>query len=108
MTERVQQGHYVGLHQVNGRDCHHLAFRQKLVDWQIWIDAGEKAVPRKLLIIYKKLPDQPRFGATLDDWNLSPNIADDQFVFAPPPDARRVEPDELLDDEQGAHSELFG
>ena len=39
-TEHVQSGTYVGLHHVGKVKCHHLAFRQKLLDWQIWIDAA--------------------------------------------------------------------
>src|SRR6202040_2615713 len=40
--EHVQSGTYVGLHHVGKTKCHHLAYRQKLLDWQIWIDADEK------------------------------------------------------------------
>ena len=46
-TEHVQSGTYVGLHYVGKTKCHHLAFRQKLLDWQIWIDAGDQPLPRK-------------------------------------------------------------
>ena len=42
-TENVQSGTYVGLHHVGKVKCHHLAFRQKILDWQIWIDAGDTA-----------------------------------------------------------------
>src|SRR5512139_1641110 len=41
---------YLGVHQAVGVDCHHLAFSQDTIEWQIWIDAGEKPLPRKLVI----------------------------------------------------------
>ncbi len=37
----------------------HLAFRQEVINWQIWIDRA-KVVPRKLLINYKLLDGAPR------------------------------------------------
>ena len=46
-TEHVQSGTYVGLHYVGKVKCHHLAFRQRILDWQIWIDAGDRKPPGK-------------------------------------------------------------
>ena len=36
--------------------CDHFAFRQPDVDWQIWIEQGEQAFPRKLVITTKWSP----------------------------------------------------
>ena len=38
LTEDALSGFYVGLSKVQGVPCHHLAFRQKDIDWQIWIE----------------------------------------------------------------------
>src|SRR5262249_48967490 len=91
LTERVQSGRYVGHHQVGGVPCHHLAFVQAEIDWQLWIEAGERPLPRRLLIIHKKAPGAPRFTATLEGWDLSPSIADDTFTFKAPEGARKIE-----------------
>ena len=81
LKQHAQFGIDLGLHDAAGVTCHHLAFVDKTFDWQIWIEDGDKALPRKLLIIYKQLPGSPRFEALLSDWNLNENLAD--AVFTP-------------------------
>ena len=71
LTEPVQTGQYLGLHQVAAYQCHHLAFTQDDVDWQIWIQDGEQPLPRKLLITYKQLPGSPRYVLTARRWDLT-------------------------------------
>ena len=91
-TEHVQSGTYVGLHHVGKTKCHHLAFRQKLLDWQIWIDADEKQpLPRKLLITFKRQVDQPQYTALIHRWDVNPKLADDLFQFQPPVGVRKVD-----------------
>jgi len=82
---------YVGLHQVRGVKCHHLAIRQESVDWQIWIQATDPPVPRKLVITYKELPGQPQYVAFLNDWNLAAEVPEGTFSFTPPPGARKTD-----------------
>lgn len=96
LTANIESGWYVGLHTVNSHDCHHLAFVQKNIDWQIWIDAGQTAVPRKLLIRYKLEPGQPQYTALMDEWYLTAQPSDEDFAFSPPDDATKVELSEFL------------
>jgi hypothetical protein len=84
-------GFHVGISDVGGHRCHHLAFIERNVDWQIWIDDGLMRVPRKLAITYKTLPGAPQFIATLTDWNFTARFADSVFVPALPPNAQRIE-----------------
>jgi hypothetical protein len=71
--------------------CDHLAFRQAGVDWQIWIEQGDKPVPRKVVITYKELPARPQYTSYLSDWNLSADVKDEQFVARIPEGAKKVE-----------------
>ena len=87
--EKVRSGRYLGVHHVMGVKCHHLAFRQEGLDWQIWIDAGKLAVPRKLVITYKEMPDHPQYVLFIGEWDLSANHADELFVFEAPKDAKQ-------------------
>jgi len=89
-TENVQSGTYVGLHYVGKVKCNHLAFRQKTLDWQIWIDAGEQPLPRKLVITFKRQADQPQYTALIHRWDVNPKLNDDLFVFQPPEGVRKV------------------
>jgi hypothetical protein len=101
LTERVQTGSYVDEQEVGERMCHHLLFTQENVNWQIWIDAGDKAVPRRFLITYKNEPGQPQFEAVLDQWGLASPADLAQLATRVPATARRVEVTELLNPNRG-------
>ena len=101
MIAQVHSGGYVGLHEVNGDACHHLAFHQEDIDWQIWIDAGESAVPRKLHITYIDEAGKPGYTATLDQWDLAPKLSQELFKPVLPEGAKRVEMADLLGLEEG-------
>jgi hypothetical protein len=85
MTKGVKHALYVGEGLVRGSKCHHLAFDKDDIQWQIWVDAGEKPLIRKLLINQKKLAASPQWTAYITDWNFSPQLADHLFTFTPPP-----------------------
>ncbi len=90
MTKGVKHALYVGQGLVRGVTCHHLAFDKDNIQWQIWIDAGEKPLIRKLIITQKKLPASPQWTAYLTDWNLAPQLSDSLFVFTPPQGVSKV------------------
>lgn len=90
LTEQVEEGEYVGEHRVGDKMCHHLAFRQRGMDWQLWVDAGDKPLPLKFLITYRRLPGEPQF-ATVLHWDESVKIAGDAFTFKPPADAKKIQ-----------------
>jgi hypothetical protein len=87
----ARAGVYIGTGYVFETRCDHLAFRQAGVDWQVWIEQGDKPVPRKVVITYKELPARPQYTAYLSDWNLSADVKDEQFEAKIPPDAKKVE-----------------
>jgi hypothetical protein len=92
VIDNVVEGVYLGVHTVGDVSTHHLAFAGHLVDWQVWIDVGEKPLPRKLTITYRAEPGEPRFSATFTHWNLAPDVSEELFTFAPPAGAQRMEP----------------
>ena len=82
---------YVGRHKVRGFSCHNLAFDKEKVHYQLWIDAGEKPLLRKVVVTQKGLPFAPQWTAYLSDWNFSPQLADDLFTFKPPAGAQKID-----------------
>jgi hypothetical protein len=88
--KKVKHSLYVGLHKVRGVPCHHLAFDSDEVQLQVWIDAGDKALPRKVVLNHKNLPGSPQWTAYLTDWNFSPQLNDSLFVFAPPQGVEKI------------------
>ena len=91
LIENVRRGEYLGLGYVFDTQCHHLAFRQATVDWQIWIETGERPLPRKVVITFKDSPAHPQYTAFLSDWNLSAKVDESAFTLKPPQDAKKVE-----------------
>jgi hypothetical protein len=67
----VQRAKYVGVNDVGGVDCDHLAFSQQEADWQLWVDHSGKPLPRKIVITYKHLPAQPQWAAVFSNWGLN-------------------------------------
>jgi hypothetical protein len=87
----IQFGLYLGVTNVNGERCHNLAFVEKDIDWQIWIDTGPQLTPCKLVITYKTHPSQPQFSAVFTDWNFYPRIAATVFTPELPAGARKIQ-----------------
>ena len=90
LTDGVTEGTYVGLEPLDGVNCHHLAFRSPDVDWQIWVQDGPQPLPRRYVITSKTEPGQPEFAVDLTHWNPNANVPDAEFVFAPPPGAKKI------------------
>jgi len=91
LTENAQSAMYLGEHYVGKAKCHHLVFRQRLLDWQIWINAGDKPLPRKLVITFKSQVDEPQFIALIHRWDVDPQLNDSLFEFQPPEGIRKVD-----------------
>ena len=90
LTSGVISGFYAGLHKVQGVPCHHLAFRQKDIDWQIWIEDGPTPLPRRFLITDKNAKGL-QFTAVFTKWNTSPQLENSVFTFAPPDKAEKID-----------------
>jgi hypothetical protein len=90
MREKIQFGLDLGQTNVNGRSCQTLAFVEKDIDWQIWIENGPQLTPCAIVITYKTQPSQPQFSAVFSNWDFAPRIA--EAVFAPqlPAGAERI------------------
>lgn len=90
-TEGLTSASIVGSAEVGGVVCVHLAFRNPEVDWQIWIQEGDKPMPRKFVVTSKKLPQSPQFSVTLSKWDASPKVTDATFRFVPPKGSRQID-----------------
>jgi hypothetical protein len=74
-----------------GKDlCDHYAFRQGNVDWQVWVLADGKPLPRKLVITNRGDEARPQSVSVLT-WNLQPAFSDTVFRFVPPKGSTSVE-----------------
>jgi hypothetical protein len=89
LLQNISDAGYIGISRVDGVECEHIAVRQPDVDWQVWIEKGDKPLPRKYVITTKKQPTQPQFIAKLR-WDLEPVFASSLFTFTAPEDAVRI------------------
>ncbi len=91
LIENVRQGFFVGPSTVQGVYCFHLVFVQDTIDWQIWIEVGNRPVPRKAVITYKNQPGSPQYTALLSDWDFTSPLPDSLFKFQPPEGAEQID-----------------
>ena len=96
----VRTRRYLGLHDVDGVPSHHLLLRGDHVDWQLWIEDGERPLPRKVVVTYKNLEGAPQHSIMLTDWDLSAEVEDGWFVADVPDGAVKIEFMKIREQEQ--------
>jgi len=79
----------LGPSEVEGTTCEHYAFREKDIDWQVWIQQGPNPLPRRLVITTKTDEARPQHTAVYT-WNLAPSFNEESFTFQPPPGTAKV------------------
>ena len=89
--QRVKSVDYVEKTAIQGAPAHHLAARTDTVDFQVWIADGDKPVPLRVVITYRKAPGQPQFWAQFSDWNMAPAYTEATFAAQIPAGAQKVE-----------------
>jgi hypothetical protein len=96
MTEGLTSALYVGqsivkpLSGVQGSRTDHLAFSNKGVQWQIWIDA-EDHLPRLVVATYLDDASEPSYTVEFGDWKLNEPVDSATFTFNNVSKASRVE-----------------
>ena len=64
----VKEAKHMGRGVIAGRECEHLAFRNFDTDWQIWVEVGERPIPRKMVITSKTLNNAPQYTLRVKEW----------------------------------------
>lgn len=90
LTEQVISGRYIGLETINGVSSHHLAFKGKEVDWQIWIQDGKEPLPMRYVITTKTVKNHPEFTLNLSNWESMVKVGANDFKFVPASGAKKV------------------
>lgn len=92
----VMEAKHIGLGVVAGRECHHLAFRNFDIDWQIWIETGDRPIPCKMVITSKTINNAPQYTLRITGWDAGIDVAADAFDFTPPAGAAELDPEALI------------
>ena len=91
MLKESTSGFVVGPSVVAGVKSTHLAFRGAEVDWQVWIEDGNKPLPRKFILTSKKVSGEPQFTVLIRSWDIAPKLTDNEFSFTAPKGAKKIE-----------------
>jgi len=91
IRKAIIYGTYIGVNDVNGVDCDHIAFSSSNIDLQLWLDRSGKPVPRKIVINYRTVPGSPEYIAVLSNWKFPKQVSSSKFHADLPKDAKRIE-----------------
>lgn len=89
LLKGVTAGVVIGTGFVAGVECDHLGFHKEGIDAQIWIEKGDRPLPRKFVITTLEEPSQPQHSEILT-WDLSPKLEEAMFTFTPPAGAEKI------------------
>lgn len=80
---------YLGIKEIEGKECFHIAAHSKKMDIQIWIANDATNLPVKYVIVYNNDENHVgQFECDFSNWAINPNLPDAMFEFTPPPSAR--------------------
>ncbi len=86
---KITNGKYFGTMEVDGVECHYIAFGNKRKEIHVWIEAGEKPLVKTYTIVDKIGKNTKRTDTTIR-WNKNPKISDRDFVFKAPKGATKI------------------
>jgi hypothetical protein len=95
MTTDIVGSAHIGIGVIDGVECAHLAFRNVDTDWQIWIEAGDRPIPRKYVITSKGVSGSPQYTLRIKEWRT--DVPADAFAFKAAPGAKKVALSDLTD-----------
>jgi len=72
----VEVAHYVGVHNVEGVFCHHVVLQRADIDIQLFVEVGERPLPRKIVIEYPHIAGSPQYTASITEWRFEPPPSD--------------------------------
>jgi hypothetical protein len=91
LMEEVIDAKHIATAVVDGTPCEYLAFRTNEVDWQIWIQIGDKPIPRRYVITSKYVVAAPEYTLQITDWKDGDAVAAADFTFKPDTKAKKVD-----------------
>ncbi len=81
----------IGSGVIGGTECDHFAFRNKNVDWQIWIAQGDNPYPCRYVITSKIVAEGPQYSIQFSDWKTGNDVAANDFTFKNPTKAKKID-----------------
>jgi len=92
----VLEAKHIGSGVIGGVECEHLALRNFDTDWQLWVEAGDRPIPRKMVITSKTINSAPQYTIRITSWKTDVEPGPDAFIFNPPEGAERLDHNALI------------
>lgn len=90
LVANMTEAAHAGQHYLAGELLEHIIVKTERVDVQLWVEADDSPLIRKVVISYRELEGQPQYQARLDNWDINPILDDALFVFTPPEGAKMI------------------
>jgi hypothetical protein len=81
---------YLGLTQIDGKECFHIAGTAADKTFQFWVSNDAWYLPMKVVIVYTNKEMNPQYEAVLSNWQVNPDLPDAIFQFTPPVKSKQV------------------
>jgi hypothetical protein len=91
LVENASKVIYVGVSDVSGEACHHIAGVLENMDWQLWVRKDGEPRPCRYVVTDRDVPMAPQFSVTFKEWKANADISDQEFDFQAPADAEAIE-----------------
>jgi hypothetical protein len=66
---------------IAGTECDHLAFRNKDVDWQIWVAQGLRPYPCRYVITANDVDQGPQYSIQITNWQAGSDAKPADYTF---------------------------
>ena len=87
----VTSGKVINTVMIDGSEYLHMFFSQPPgLELELWVAKDGQSLPRRLIVTYRQLPDQPSFVAEFSDWKFDIHPTAAEFTFRAPQDAVQV------------------
>ncbi len=96
LMEPVEESAYLGTVEIGGVTCRQLAFRTDEVDWQLWVEEGNRPLPCRYTITSKWTYGAPQYSVTFSNWKVNPDLSDSDFKFTAPQGTKSATVEEFL------------
>jgi hypothetical protein len=79
-------GGWVGRETIDGQETDHLAFKDKGVNWEVWVASTGDPLPTKAVAEFTEDKRLRKVEVSFREWNFAPQIASDRFTPKVPAD----------------------
>ena len=91
VKDHLLSGVYLGERTIGGEVLDHLSFETTGADWQLWLERGDRPLPRRLIVTFVNAPGEPEYLTVIKEWQLDQEVDEGLFRFDVPADWRQIE-----------------